>query len=236
VNPSQVGAASYIGLNLVVGITKPVLREGDEGFSNYNVSIVSPVYRPLTTTAIGNKTVAVCSSGKAAWVYYLSGTEPGNTELKEYRLDTFAPSTHLGTTRIARGSSLAAYWHPEKKRRYVIYQDANSNNLYEFLVEENDADHVQNSTDAQKGTTIAVTYCDKKVYLYYTDGSYNLRRIVKTNDKWGSSTFLEGTDKLDPSSQLTVATANGINHLFYIQDGETEGDFTHVRDAIDGIS
>lgn len=72
VNPSQLGAATrFYGVNLVVGITYPVLKSCHTEHTDYNVSIISPVYQPLATTEVSNTSIAVCSSPKAAFVYYL---------------------------------------------------------------------------------------------------------------------------------------------------------------------
>jgi hypothetical protein len=67
------------------------------------------------------------------------GSEESNMTLYEYRLDTFSDTAHKGTTKIHRGnqvSALAAYWCPDKKRRFVIYQGAGNNDLYEYSVED----------------------------------------------------------------------------------------------------
>lgn len=66
------------------------------------------------------------------------GTDADSLKLKEYRLDNYGTATHKGTTKILKGSSLAAYWHPDKKKPFVIYQDADSNNLYEYNVADNE--------------------------------------------------------------------------------------------------
>jgi hypothetical protein len=82
---------------------------------------------------------------------------------------------------------------------------------------------------------MAVTYVDGKAYLYYTDDSYNLRKIVKIDNKWGSSSGVDGADEVNPASQLTVTTtvtpSNAINHIFYVKERETEK-FSHVRDPV----
>ena len=63
---SQLGTADYLGIHVIVGITKP------QGTSTTNdVSVISPVYRILKKTEISNHAIAICSSGDQAWVYYL---------------------------------------------------------------------------------------------------------------------------------------------------------------------
>lgn len=70
-NPSHVGVAQYLGVNIVVGITQPVTPPGGGPSPVHDVSIVSPVYKPLGRTETSNISVAITSSGLAAWVYYL---------------------------------------------------------------------------------------------------------------------------------------------------------------------
>jgi hypothetical protein len=73
VNPSQVaGTTFYRGINIIVGFTYPVLKSGVTDYTLYDVSILSPVYRPLTTTAVSDTTITACSSSSQAFVYYLS--------------------------------------------------------------------------------------------------------------------------------------------------------------------
>lgn len=168
----------------------------------------------------------------------------------EYNINTEAPLSELGTTKLQTGSTLAAYWNPDTNKRYVIYQDAISKNLYEYCVNDENgklavilpkgqqqshltvnqtAEHIKNSTDARPGTAMAVTYNDKKAYAYYSDGSYEVRKVVKTDGEWGTSSGIDGSAPLDESSLMTVTTTNKVNHIFYLQQGST-GEFSHVRD------
>lgn len=71
VNPSQVGATEHLGINLIVGITQPVLASGTTTYTKYDVSIISPVYKPLTQTEANNRSITACSYEKKTWVYYL---------------------------------------------------------------------------------------------------------------------------------------------------------------------
>lgn len=66
-NPSHVSVAQYLGVNIVVGITQSV----STSTPLHDVSVVSPVYKPLGQTETTNISVAISSSGEAAWVYYL---------------------------------------------------------------------------------------------------------------------------------------------------------------------
>lgn len=227
-NPSQIDAKEFLGINLVVGITQPTLPESGT-YSTYNVSIISPVYRPLAKTEKTNVSIALCSTGKSAYVYYLGGTDASNISLHEYRIDTLGGQLITGTTGILKGTALAAYCIGND--RYVIYQGSSGTDLHEYRVGKGDSD-IDNTTGARSGTAIAVTIVGKKVYLYYTDGKYRLRKIVKDNGEWGSSQGISGTDSVDESSHLTVTTSNGVNNIFYVQAGEASTNFSHVRDAI----
>lgn len=234
VNPSHLGSGTkFHGINLVVGFTLPKLKEGQKDYESYDVSVLSPIYQPLTTTTPNNTTISVCSSPTVAYVYYLTGTDDTDTRLHEYRLDSLKPSSKGRLNSILKGSSLAAYWHPDKKKPYVVYQTSESgNNLYEYNIQDDQSTHLKNSSNALKGTTLAVTYANKKAYLYYTDDAYNIQRIIKCDDKWGSSEVLDDADRVGQTSQLAVVTSNNINHLFYEATGGADNSFTHYSDPI----
>lgn len=70
-NPSHISAAQYLGVNFVVGITQPVPKADGTTDTLHDVSVVSPVFKPLVKTETINISVAISSSGQAAWVYYL---------------------------------------------------------------------------------------------------------------------------------------------------------------------
>lgn len=99
------------------------------------------------------------------------------------------------------------------------------------------AHDIDSTSDARPLTTFCATYYAGKVYLYYTDYNSNLRRVVKTGSKWSSSERIMGSPKVAAESQLTVVTANKLNHVFYVSvdnlpmfSATTE--FTHIRDEI----
>jgi hypothetical protein len=236
VNPSHIGATYLQGLVLVAGITQPPLAANTTTYTKYDISIISPVYKPLTQTdAISPITgIATCSDGGSddtdVWIYYLTGTDQDTTKLKEYAINNFNISEQKKATPLL-GSSLAAYYDTKSKNRWVIYQDKDDKHLYAFKIGSREATYIDNSTDARTGTTIAVTYSGEKAYCYYTDSDYEIRRIVK-DDTWGSSTGFSDASKVDANSQLTVVTSNNTNHLFYVADGDSEGVITHYRDSI----
>ncbi|MCJ1344691.1 hypothetical protein MMC31_002894 [Peltigera leucophlebia] len=232
VNPSHISAAEYIGINIVVGITQPALKAGESDYTNYDVSIVSPVYQPIATTETPHTSISISSSGDNAWVYYLEGPDADSLRLLEFDLSAEVPVSQLGTTKVQQGSSLAAYWRPDQKKRFIIYQDASTSELYEYSIDDENSLHIKNSDDARVGTPLAVTYVNNQVYLYYIDNLFQPRKVVKVNDEWGSTSGFDNAGEVDDSSQLAVATSNQVNHLFFLEKGATTQGFAHVRDPI----
>lgn len=70
-NPSQVAATDLDGLTIVFGFTAPKPDPDGKPLPNHDVSIISPVYRPVGTTLKSNKTIAAASYGSSASVFYL---------------------------------------------------------------------------------------------------------------------------------------------------------------------
>ena len=135
VNGTSVGAAEYLGTSVVAAITQPALLTGQTEITKYDVSIVSPVYMPLSTTEKENKAVAMASSGQAAWVYYLSGTGANSLTLNEFVLGSPAVTSIDDANKILYGSELASYYDPGSKCRYVFYQEASSKQrLIEYCI------------------------------------------------------------------------------------------------------
>lgn len=71
VNPSHLASASFLGTNLVFGLTTIPPVSGKTS-TQTNVSMLSPVYTPLASTDVGNGALAASYSPDAAWVYYLT--------------------------------------------------------------------------------------------------------------------------------------------------------------------
>lgn len=78
VNPSQITSTDLTGVNIVVGFTaKPkettVSHEncGCDPTQN-DVSIISPVYKPISATEVSNLTIASTSSDSTAYIFYLT--------------------------------------------------------------------------------------------------------------------------------------------------------------------
>lgn len=79
---------------------------------------------------------------------------------------------------------------------------------------------------------MALSYNNGIIYLFYTDRSNNVRRVIKGAEGWGSAHTVEGSPKVG-ESELTVVAANGFNHLFYTSQDDVSSEFTHVRDPIE---
>ncbi|KAK3944841.1 hypothetical protein QBC46DRAFT_445709 [Diplogelasinospora grovesii] len=242
VNPAQVTTTDLTGVDIVVGFTAkaaPASLSGDckcEPTQN-DVSIISPIYQPLAATEVGNVTIASTSSPQTAWILYLTGTDPNTTVINERSLGEDSPGSYDNTVKILPGTSLAVYYVPDggsgnDGNRYVIYQANDPHRLHEYSPNTEDVwdKELVNSGDAKSQTPLAVTYVDSKTYLYYVDTSDQIRVIVKSNDKWGSSSAVASAhSRIDPSSQLTVVPAKNGNHLFYLAKGDApKYKFQHI--------
>jgi len=236
-NPSErqeIDCDTYRGMNVVVAVTKPWTEVGTEPTVN-NISMVSPIYRKLATTALANTRVSMCSAGDEAWVYFLSGAQVGKMSIMEYNFNSGATSTFVPNQDVTNNCSLAAYYDTTKKQRLVIYQEVSEGHLKEFNVNLKQSWDIDDTGDAKDKTSIAVAVYKNDVYLYYVDRKSNIRRIAKEGGTWGDAKFVRGSAKVAEESQITVAAANGINHIFYtpVDDDTT---FAHVKDVIEGDS
>lgn len=70
VKESSLAAAPYLGTQFVVGVTTP---KGEQGktLKTSDISIVSPLYMPLTTVDSANTSLAFCSDGERGSIFYL---------------------------------------------------------------------------------------------------------------------------------------------------------------------
>lgn len=223
VNPSELGTSLLLGMNMVVGITK---KNGSTTLND--ISIVSPVYRPLTSTEIANTTVSVCVDGdnKNAWIYYLKGTDANTMKMYQYVLSDFSGSSTADSEGILKGSSLAAYYDTHNEKRFVIFQGKDNKNLYEYCVDSDSTTHMTDANNAFTGTPMAVVYNSEKTYLYYLSTSKKIELIKKDSSGWGSPSSRDKT--ADTSHQLTAAWSDGIPHVFYLPDNSS--DIAHFRD------
>ncbi|KAL7951068.1 hypothetical protein V8C42DRAFT_308426 [Trichoderma barbatum] len=233
-NPSEIAGGSFRGVHHVIATTVPLVAKGGS-VTNNQISLVSPVYKKLNTTALANKNTSFSSSDKAAWAYFLDGAANNQTKLKEYNFVTGHTATYLPNGDIRLNSSLAAYYNTKTGQRFIIYQEVNQNHLKEYNISNGQSYDIQDSEGAIAGTTIAATYDNDKVYIYYVDGGANIRRIIKTGaSDWSGNHLVENASKINIPGQLTVTTANGFNHLFYVSvdNSLADNEFTHVADEI----
>ncbi|KAM6478448.1 hypothetical protein HDV62DRAFT_370427 [Trichoderma sp. SZMC 28011] len=236
-NPSEISGGSFRGVHHVVATTVPLVEKGASVTKN-QISLVSPVYKKLNTTSLSNKNTSFASSDKGAWAYFLDGSANYQTQLKEYNFLTQHTATYLKNADIKLNSSLAAYVNPTNGHRYVIFQEVNQGHLKEYDINSNQTHDIDESQGTLDGTTIAVAYDNNKVYIYYVDSGSNIRRIIKTgvdgNATWSSSVRIDDASKISVPGQLTVTTANGLNHLFYVSvdNSLADNDFTHVTDKL----
>jgi len=227
---SEIGSAVMNGLNLVVAVTKHKLKTPTETPTLNDVSIVSPVYQVLDTTAISNTTAAISSNqdNSNAWVYYLKGSDAGQLQINEYELTT----GNIGTVpnlNIDPDCSLGAFYDQNASRRSIIYQDQAQGHIKEYQVESGQTIDIGDSAGAKSNTSLAVAYFEGNAYLYYTDQYMNLYRIVKDKSNgWGDHKKLTPGTNPDPSSQITAIGANGTIHLFY--QALNNKKITHYRD------
>ncbi|KAL7931804.1 hypothetical protein V8C35DRAFT_308623 [Trichoderma chlorosporum] len=238
-NPSEIAGGTFRGNHYVVATTVPLVAKGVTVTVN-QISLVSPVYKKLNTTALANKNTSFSTDDKKhAWAYFLDGSANYQTSLKEYDFNSQHTASYLKNADIKVNSSLGAYYNPKNTHRYVIYQEVGAgHHLKEFDITSGQVYDIQNSVGAVDGTTIAVTYSNNKAYIYYVDTDSTIRRIIKTGAdqtaSWSPSETVENAVRISVPGQLTVTTANGLNHLFYVSvdNNLTDNDFTHVTDPI----
>lgn len=239
VNGTSLGCAEYQGMNIVAALTQGVKPAGVTEFTKYDVSIVSPVYMPLSNTEKDNLAMAMASSGPKAWIYYLSGTDANSIRLNELSVDTKAVTTMANTTQIVAGSELAAYYDVSQSKRYVLYQEADDQGrIFEFCVDTKTPLPINNSNNTKEKTCFSITLAGANVYLYYLGKGNVIYRVVKdvTKGSWGPSLPVDGAQKCETASDLTVVTANNVNHLFYQPKDAGKFEFAHFADTLTAVS
>lgn len=194
--------------------------------------------------------------------YHLTSSAGTNTRrIMELNIQTSRSTPLTFSTDLWINSFAAAWYDTMTKKRTVIYE---SSSLMEYCVDDDtcesstmiyysptelltivffqpvDGKPINGTGDMQRNTPMAVTFNDGRVYLYYTvTGAVGvaggIRRVIKSNNSWGSTAPIEGP-VVARNSQLAVVRANGINHLFYVaRDEDPErGDYiVHHRDEIE---
>lgn len=100
------------------------------------------------------------------------------------------------------------------------------------------AEYIGSTGDSNNATSVCATMFRNVVYIYYTDNHWNLRKVGKDlsipGQSWNDLNphSVDGSPKVDPTSQLSVVTANGYNHIFYIAQNTNNVGFTHIRDPL----
>ncbi|THC91740.1 hypothetical protein EYZ11_008791 [Aspergillus tanneri] len=223
VDKTSLATARFTGSKLVFALTHPKPPSPNDE-TKYNVSIVSPGYMPLRPTEITNLSVGACSTDQEDEAFV--GVDAQSLQLREFLVSQGDDRPYPDAV-VRVGSALAAYW---AGKPYVIYQGRNSPDLVLFSPQEDTAIPISNTGDARIGTTIAATYVNGKAYVYYTDTTLNVRRVVDNDGQWTPSKI--DSDPVDETSQLAATTANGHNHLFYLASTDSGDKFTHHLDPL----
>ncbi|KAJ6035955.1 hypothetical protein N7540_000234 [Penicillium herquei] len=229
-SPSELASGSFRGFNIVVAVTVPNSVEDPK--TTNQISVVSPVYLGIGSNSFANKKVVITTSETNAWVYFLDGVE-NSVVLKEFKYTIRSTTSHPADGDISLNSSLGGWYDPASDDRFVIYQDSTNGSLKQYNLVDKGTGGIVSTSDAKNGTSIAVTYAQGTVYLYYADSTDTVRRVTKVNGQWGSSTVVRDAPPLG-NGQLTVVTANGFNHIFYIarDDSIASRGFTHIVERI----
>ncbi|KAG7406143.1 hypothetical protein DER46DRAFT_704050 [Fusarium sp. MPI-SDFR-AT-0072] len=201
-----------------------------------DISLISPVYKVVTSAFSDNYKIAACSSNSDTWVYYLKQNPKADNALNIFEavIGPTNDKAFRSTAPILPGSGLAAYWDAGTKKQNVIYQGTDSNKLRQYIVNGADA-----PIDAAKGvkakSTLAIAVTDAKVFLYFVDAdSSTITRVTKKvgGTNWKYVQTVRDADPIKPDSQLSVTVAAGANHLFYEADTDSpKGELTHVIDS-----
>ncbi|KAI5468018.1 serine proteinase [Mariannaea sp. PMI_226] len=230
VKSSQLTSGSFRGFDMVIAVTKPNVDGGRP--AGNQISMISPVYQGLASTTLENKKVAISQSTTNCWVYFLDGTKD-QAVLKEFNFATTGVASYRDGADVMLNSSLGAWYDPQNDERFVVYQESKGNHLKQFNLITRDNQDIVSTSDATAGTPIAVTAYEGRTYLYYTDTSHCVRRVTKANGSWGSSQVVRDSPPIG-DSQMSVITANGLNHLFYLPRADALGpqNFSHIVEPI----
>ncbi|CAP65925.1 uncharacterized protein PODANS_5_11210 [Podospora anserina S mat+] len=231
-NPSQVASANLTGLPLVFGFTEKKADPAVPKQLNHDVSILSPVYNPVGQTLKDNKTIAAVSDGVSASVFFLTGGSGNAYKIEEAVVGQIQPDDWSGTAVIIQDSSLAAYYSEPGVRR-IIYQAADNSEIHDYRPKRGYVNI--GNTNAKDASPLAVVTAGSKAYLYYVNTHDQVKRIVKSDlsnpDSWGQEQDVNAPKKVSKESQITVISAGGKNHLFYVAQGASDTTFEHIVDS-----
>ncbi|KAH6844549.1 hypothetical protein B0I37DRAFT_164909 [Chaetomium sp. MPI-CAGE-AT-0009] len=225
-NPAQVATTNLTGVNVVVGFTnkpKPAAAEGckcDDPTQN-DISIISPVYQPLTATDLTNLTIAATSSDTTAYVYYLTGTDAASTTINEYTIGDDSPGQFDDTSKILPQSSLAAFYVPETELRYVIYQANKTKRLHCYCP-------VAGSID---GELLPLSFCSFWG-RFCLPQSYHCGYLILLDTLYYTSTQLilfgrctdpeiDGTGDAKANTPLAAVYVSGKAYLYYVDGSDS---------------
>lgn len=185
-----------------------------------------------------------------------SGTDADSLQIQEVVLGDSTPHQYNDVLRILPGSSLAAYYNPASKSRFVIYQADSDSLLREYTVDGGGKffalrhgsrpsstltsaalfdfpdNPIANSTDASAKTALAVVLASGVTYVYYTHGSV-LRRVARAESpEWGPSADVADAFPVAADSQITAVVSGGYVHVFYVAENDSQGGLLHVKDLL----
>ncbi|GAB0138936.1 hypothetical protein EsDP_00007155 [Epichloe bromicola] len=232
-NPSHMASVNFRGVERVFALTtaNPFKVTGNDF---YTLSEVSPSYQRREGTNIGNITLASCTSGDNAWVYFSRSMGVSSRNLCELNLGTSGVTSLQYTSDLWINSFAAAWYDTITGKRSVIYEGST---LMEYVVDDNTWGRPIPSTgDMQRNTPVAVAFNAGTVFLYYCGRtpSGRIKRAIRTNNTWGASILLD-IPTISQDSQLTVVRANGINHLFYEPGDQNEAGNVYLVHRMDEI-
>ncbi|KAI5777104.1 hypothetical protein EDC01DRAFT_791784 [Geopyxis carbonaria] len=228
------------GMRLIVGLSNRPLIGGKES-TEYDVSILSPVYQPISKTSNTNKAISAASNGQKAWVYYFSGANDGDRCLNYITLPDQQTKTAKNAQKPRENGCLASWYSHVEKTAYTYYQSAGSTLIQEYNQNSQGGQPIDRTNSAAACTAISVVYVDelKRVYLYFWDGEGQLNRVwrpvaYKMVADWKPAEAVPMGAAAEIQTQIgVVADPDGKqNHIFYNTSSVMVGtpDFTHVRD------
>jgi hypothetical protein len=241
VDKTQLDSTIHNGVRLIVGLTFPELESGTTEYTNYDVSIISPMYMPLAKSSTHSKAVALCSDGEEAWVFYITGDDDNSRALSYTTVLGESESEIIpDIPRILNGTALVAIYDSYKKESLVYYQGkSTSNYIYEYSQNSGAATPIKSTNNALQGTPISLSLdvAGGILYMYYTDGARKVNRISRVikdpRADWSPSMEVQVVrDAVSPSSQLGVAAVANKkqNHIFFVPENSKGLKFIHYVD------
>ncbi|PLN77508.1 hypothetical protein BDW42DRAFT_176726 [Aspergillus taichungensis] len=226
VKESSLAAAPYLQTQFVIAVTTPKTAAGTTAKTS-DVSIVSPLYMPLTTVNPANTSLAFCTDGEQGFIFHLGGDSVEKPDIYEYNVNS-RTSRDIPVDGVAKGTALCAYY--EGNLRLCIFE-----NRHGYLMEydgNQSSPAIDGSAAAINGTPLGLSYNaeEKKVALYFADKNRALNRMLKMNGAWRDVHQVQNTEPIAAGSQLTVVRVGNVNHIFYITG--SQGEIYQARDQV----